>query len=1027
MSRLLLLALLFATACGDDAKTTPIDTGTFDTPNTANTTTDCAEDADNDGVCDDDDACPDDALDDSDGDGSCDSDDLCTGDDTSGDTDGDGSCDDVDPCPLDDPDDSDGDGVCDTGDVCEGDDASGDTDGDGVCDDTDTCPDDALDDSDGDGSCDSDDLCSGADASGDTDGDGICDDTDTCPDDPLDDSDGDGSCDSDDLCTGDDNSGDTDGDGACDDIDPCDNDPLDDSDGDGSCDSDDLCNGDDNSGDSDGDGVCDDIDPCPDDFLDDSDGDGVCDSVDACDGDDGSGDTDSDNVCDDIDPCPDDFLDDSDGDGSCDSVDLCTGDDNTGDADGDVICASDDNCDDRWNPNQEGVCDVWFVDGDAAPGGDGTRWTTAFNQVEDAVTAAAAGQQLWIAEGLYTPPQANGDFVAAFDLALYGGFDGTEMQLVNRAGLFHETVISGDFNGDDDGTLASKADNSEHVFTANGTVTLDGLVIADGNQTGVFGGAGVFAGAGATLNVRNCIVRDHDDDRSGAGIDYRGAAGGLIEDTVFLRVFANQGGGAIEAAVSDSLVIRNVTIIDSETGGLGASSAIQTGSTGAVTLDNVSIYGTDADPAISHGGGALTVRNSAIFGHGGAILDAMGNAILTNVCADEDLSGFDASNVFLDGSTPELSDPFVVWGTRLLLAQTAAGEAFTSACVDVGNDGDANSGFPGWSVQSTRSDGVADSTPVDPSAHFAADTSLCLGDDAFSDSDSDGLCDDLDPCPLDATGDSDGDGVCDSDDQCPGFDDTPDTDLDGVPDDCDLCEGDDLTGDADSDGICLDIEIAIGTDDTSLDSDGDMLSDADEYFSIGTDPSRRDTDGGGMNDGHEIAAGHDPIDGGDDIAARTAFVTSTVQDGDLGGPGGADALCQNLAAAAGLAGDDWAAFLSTTAIDARDRIDGAMYVNTNLQVVADDYADLLDGALANTIRYDETQTSVPNNLATWTASLSDGTFDASGTDCNGWTGTDPGDSATVGNSNSVGSNWVDNGANSCDVASVRVYCFEKVL
>ena len=177
------------------------------------------------------------------------------------------------------------------------------------------------------------------------------------------------------------------------------------------------------------------------------------------------------------------------------------------------------------------------------------------------------------------------------------------------------------------------------MFNVSGVVTIDGLVIADGNQTGVFGGAGVFVNAGATANLRNCVVRDHIDDRSGAGIDYRSALGGTIEDCVFLRNRANQGGAAIQAGVSGTLTVRNTTFIDSATGNLGTASVLQTSSTGEVILDNVAISGSDTYPAIWHQTGtALTVRNSTIYGYAAAIQDDPLTAVITNTCADQDLA-----------------------------------------------------------------------------------------------------------------------------------------------------------------------------------------------------------------------------------------------------------------------------------------------------------------------------------------------------------------------------------------------------
>lgn len=185
-------------------------------------------DSDNDGVCDDEDTCPnqnddligmpcDDGnvcttgetydmncnctggtLVDSDNDGVCDVNDNCPGedDDIIG-----TNCDDSDPCTTGDVYDSscncsgtfqdmDGDGVCDANDICLGDD-NVDTDGDGVPDDCDNC------DNDLEGTtCEDGDLCTtgetydvNCNCTGgtveDTDNDGICDEEDTCPDDPT--------------------------------------------------------------------------------------------------------------------------------------------------------------------------------------------------------------------------------------------------------------------------------------------------------------------------------------------------------------------------------------------------------------------------------------------------------------------------------------------------------------------------------------------------------------------------------------------------------------------------------------------------------------------------------------------------------------------------------------------------------------------------------------------------------------------------------------------------------------------------
>lgn len=81
---------------------------------------------------------------------------------------------------------------------------------------------------------------------------------------------------------------------------------------------------------------------------------------------------------------------------------------------------------------------------------------------------------------------------------------------------------------------------------------------------------------------------------------------------------------------------------------------------------------------------------------------------------------------------------------------------------------------------------------------FQSDCS-CAGT-AAPDSDNDGLCDPIDPCPNTSLNDSDNDGVCDNIDVCIGFDDNVDDDNDGIPDGCDNCI------DVNNNGICDDVD-----------------------------------------------------------------------------------------------------------------------------------------------------------------------------------------------------------------------------
>jgi hypothetical protein len=77
-------------------------------------------------------------------------------------------------------------------------------------------------------------------------------------------------------------------------------------------------------------------------------------------------------------------------------------------------------------------------------------------------------------------------------------------------------------------------------------------------------------------------------------------------------------------------------------------------------------------------------------------------------------------------------------------------------------------------------------------------------------------------------------------------------------------------------------------------------------------------------------------------ANMSFFVTSTNpgKGGDLGGLSGADAHCQSLAAAVGAGGKTWRAYLSTSTVDAKDRIGSGPWHNSKGELIAQSVADL---------------------------------------------------------------------------------------
>lgn len=85
-----------------------------------------------------------------------------------------------------------------------------------------------------------------------------------------------------------------------------------------------------------------------------------------------------------------------------------------------------------------------FVDVDAPPGGDGSSWASARNDlrvaVEQLVTTCDEGVA-WVAEGIYTPPDADVVLRVRASVSIHGGFSGSEATLDERDVAAHPTIL----------------------------------------------------------------------------------------------------------------------------------------------------------------------------------------------------------------------------------------------------------------------------------------------------------------------------------------------------------------------------------------------------------------------------------------------------------------------------------------------------------------------------------------------------------------------------------------------------------
>jgi predicted outer membrane repeat protein len=144
---------------------------------------------------------------------------------------------------------------------------------------------------------------------------------------------------------------------------------------------------------------------------------------------------------------------------------------------------------------QQGII---YVNANASGDNDGSSWQNAYSDLQDALTSATAGDQIWVADGTYRPTtdtERTASFVIANEVKVYGGFAGGETELSQRDREENITILSGEI-----GIANDTTDNSYHVVNISDSTSdnvLDGFTITGGNAND-FGeennyGGGIYA------------------------------------------------------------------------------------------------------------------------------------------------------------------------------------------------------------------------------------------------------------------------------------------------------------------------------------------------------------------------------------------------------------------------------------------------------------------------------------------------------------------------------------------------------
>ncbi|HEY7113085.1 MAG TPA: right-handed parallel beta-helix repeat-containing protein [Thermoanaerobaculia bacterium] len=274
---------------------------------------------------------------------------------------------------------------------------------------------------------------------------------------------------------------------------------------------------------------------------------------------------------------------------------------------------------------------------DAASSGsthDGASWASAFVDLQAALTAATATDEIWVAAGTYKP--AATDPTASFALkngvGIYGGFAGTETLRSQRDPAGHVTTLSGEIGA------AGTGDNSYHVVTADGAVTssavLDGFTITAGHASGAAtdqqrGGGMLVSGGSPTLSQLR-FANNFASDRGGGVRVESGAP--TFSVCAFTSNSSGTAGGGLSSASATSLSVKRCAFTGNATGptrgagidanSVSASNCLVAGNSSngisiaqdGASFVNCTITGNNGYGAIFVGGSNSSVINSILFG-----------------------------------------------------------------------------------------------------------------------------------------------------------------------------------------------------------------------------------------------------------------------------------------------------------------------------------------------------------------------------------------------------------------------------
>lgn len=262
-----------------------------------------------------------------------------------------------------------------------------------------------------------------------------------------------------------------------------------------------------------------------------------------------------------------------------------------------------------------------YVRSDApGPVHDGASWPTAFQALQDGISAAGSGEEVWVAAGVYAGP-----ITLMPGVSLMGGFTGVETFYHQRNWTLHPTVI--------DGGGAALAVVLPSVAPGAPRARIDGFTIRNG-VVGL-GTPGPYLGSVVAYASHDHITANLADGVSiaGAGLDFQ------IEDSV---VDHNGGNGIVIDGFAPKINM-NTVLYNGGTGVACYWSGLVAGNIVAYNGSAITLQGNPAGTARHN----FSWRNSA--GDFGAALPGDVNG---NVIADPDFADLLRGDYHLQRSSP---------------------------------------------------------------------------------------------------------------------------------------------------------------------------------------------------------------------------------------------------------------------------------------------------------------------------------------------------------------------------------------